>query len=228
MNLSATSNNIGPLDLLFSAAEQILQTTQGAVHVDAVSDFIDSVRWTEPFIVSLVGFQIVLFCVTYVTRRRSNVQFLVLAILTVITLSAERLNEVGKSHWKSFATQDYFDPSGVFMIVFVCGPFVLLANFIVVCLLLLRCFSFVFVYSFANIYNASCRRCTDMLLRCYIHKTYQIGMGLRLVKIYAIKKRRQLTSQARLEQSEGSSEVSRASSPQQPATSAAEADKKTQ
>lgn len=60
------------------------------------------------------------------------IQFGVLLILTAITLGAERINEFGSRNWSKFATQNYFDSSGLFMMVFVSGPFVVIANFIVV------------------------------------------------------------------------------------------------
>lgn len=40
--------------------------------------------------------------------------------------SAERLNKLGRRHWGSFAGQQYFDPSGVFMSAVVSGPLLLI------------------------------------------------------------------------------------------------------
>ena len=42
----------------------------------------------------------------------------------------ERLNKLGNQYWESFATQNYFDPNGVFYTVLISGP-LLLVNFIV-------------------------------------------------------------------------------------------------
>lgn len=139
----------GAVDLVYSAADQVLSLAQGATPLHAVSDFMDSVRWTEPFIGTIIALQLVLFAVTYSTRRNTVVQFALLGALTGVSLGAERLNTWGHAHWRRFATQDYFDSAGFFMMTFVCGPFVLLANFIV------------------------------------------ITMALRLVKLHAIKSRRQ-------------------------------------
>lgn len=183
MNWTSGSNGIGPLELIYSAAEKVLQTTQGAVQADVISDFIESVRWAEPFIVSLIVMQVVLFIVTYMTRRQSNFQFCILLVLTLVTLSAERLNQAGKDNWHLFATQDYFDGSGLFMLTFVCGPFLLLANFIVV-----RCHpsSSFFLLVLSAIIPLSYLPVSTPSLQLE-----QIGMGMRLIKVYAMKKRRE-------------------------------------
>lgn len=99
---------------------------------DKVSDFFASVRWNEPFIQALVVVQVLMFVLTYATRRYEFVQFAILMVITAINLAAERLNKFGRRHWGQFATQNYFDGPGLFMMIFVSGPFVVLANIIVV------------------------------------------------------------------------------------------------
>lgn len=39
-----------------------------------------------------------------------------------IVYSSEKINAAGMLHWKSFASQNYFDPSGIFMGGLVCAP----------------------------------------------------------------------------------------------------------
>merc|ERR1712238_426751 len=46
-------------------------------------------------------------------------------------MGAERLNGLGASRWRDFATQNYFDKNGIFMGIMVCAPLLL------VCLLVL-------------------------------------------------------------------------------------------
>lgn len=113
-----------------------------------MGDFIDTVRWTEPFIISLLLVQLSVFMLAYLTRQRHAIQFGLMVVLTIITLLCEQLNNAGHRHWRRFASQDYFDRQGLFMLIFVSGPFVIVSNFIV------------------------------------------IGMGLRLVKLYAKKQQR--------------------------------------
>lgn len=47
-----------------------------------------------------------------------------------IVYNAEALNKLGRQHWQSFAGQNYFDPTGVFMSAVVSGP-LLVVMFIV-------------------------------------------------------------------------------------------------
>lgn len=132
MNSTVDYGKLGPLDLIYRWADQIFTGTQGLLAGEKVSGFVDSVRWDEPFVRALLLAQIVLFVLTFLTRRYDFVQFGILIALTIGTLSAERLNEYGSKNWSKFASQDYFDGPGLFMLVFVSGPFVVLANFIVV------------------------------------------------------------------------------------------------
>jgi transmembrane protein 18 len=45
---------------------------------------------------------------------------------------AERLNSILGENWKSFSSQNYFDPSGVFMSVLWSGPLLAFAMIILV------------------------------------------------------------------------------------------------
>lgn len=97
-----------------------------------MSDFIDTVHWTEPFILSLILMQLSVFTLAYLTRRRNAIQFGLMVVLTIVTLLCEQLNSVGHRQWHKFASQDYFDRQGLFMLIFVSGPFVIVSNFIVI------------------------------------------------------------------------------------------------
>lgn len=132
MNTSSLSSDPTPWQMVYQGADQILRKAQGLIASDKLADFMASVRWNEPFIRGVIAMQTALFLLSYLTRRNEVAQFGVLLVLTVVTLGAERINEYGSRNWSKFATQDYFDSSGLFMMVFVSGPFVVLANFIVV------------------------------------------------------------------------------------------------
>ncbi|KXZ42756.1 hypothetical protein GPECTOR_120g423 [Gonium pectorale] len=76
------------------------------------------------------------------TRKKTPVQVAVFMIAASITFVSERLNKLGAEHWKRFATQNYFDPSGVFMSAVVSGPlllvlFIVLVNYLRNCVALL-------------------------------------------------------------------------------------------
>jgi hypothetical protein len=63
--------------------------------------------------------------VVMATRRMFKTQVALLLMMTGAARCAETLNSLGAAHWRSFATQDYFDPRGVFLSVLFSGPIVL-------------------------------------------------------------------------------------------------------
>lgn len=136
-------------ELLYNGADQVLRSLEDALPADVLSDFIQSVTWREPFILALLGTHVVLWVFAVHARRSDVAQFILVAMLCGIALNARRLNAFGKANWDRFATQDYFDSNGTFLLIFVLGPFVLLANFIVVRVLF--CFeSFICALSFTD------------------------------------------------------------------------------
>ncbi len=45
-----------------------------------------------------------------------------MVLIGIIVRLAERLNNLGASRWRDFATQNYFDRNGIFMGIMVCAP----------------------------------------------------------------------------------------------------------
>ena len=43
-------------------------------------------------------------------------------MIAIIVKSAEFLNELGSTHWREFATQNYFDKRGIFVAIMLSGP----------------------------------------------------------------------------------------------------------
>mmetsp|Transcript_11459 Transcript_11459/g.18044 ORF Transcript_11459/g.18044 Transcript_11459/m.18044 type:complete len:234 (-) Transcript_11459:22-723(-) len=71
--------------------------------------FFHSIDWTEPWIIGLGCFHLLLLVLAISTRKHANFQLgLFLAIMAAI-YSAETLNNLAAKHWKKFATQMYFD-----------------------------------------------------------------------------------------------------------------------
>lgn len=138
------------LQLVYSGADRVLGAVEGAVPGEAVRDFVQTVNWREPFILGLLLAQCALWTLAAVTRRSDVLQFLLVALLCGGTLFAKRLNALGRANWEHFATQDYFDKNGTFLLIFVLAPFVLLANAIV-------------VRAFAHRKRCACRR-ADILI----------------------------------------------------------------
>ncbi|KAF3574333.1 hypothetical protein F2Q69_00059052, partial [Brassica cretica] len=53
---------------------------------------------------------------------------------------AESLNRLLRKHWKSFSTQNYFDPHGVFLSVLWSGPLLVIAMIILINTLFSLCY----------------------------------------------------------------------------------------
>lgn len=91
-------------------------------HFDA---FRAAINWTEPFILYLMAFHIIVFvlCMWASRPSRSLVPRVGIMIsVGILVRSAERLNTYAAQNWEDFSTQNYFDSKGVFMGIFLCGP----------------------------------------------------------------------------------------------------------
>lgn len=62
-------------------------------------------------------------------------RMILLGIIAVVVRSAEYLNRWGNANWKSFATQDYFDPKGIFVSLMLSGPLLFLSFFMLIAFL---------------------------------------------------------------------------------------------
>jgi len=101
--------------------------------------FRHAITWSEPFILSLVAFQIcmLLICIR-VSRRGCGVvpRIVVMALIAAIVRSAEHLNRHAARNWETIATQNYFDQRGIFTSIMLCAP--LLFDCFVMLVLFLR------------------------------------------------------------------------------------------
>lgn len=101
--------------------------------------FLSAVTWTEPFIIGLICFQILMFILSlYVSRKNFALvpRVAVMLVIGIIVRTSEYANIWASSHWKTFATQNYFDHRGIFMSGMVCAP--LLVDSLVMLLFFLR------------------------------------------------------------------------------------------
>ena len=104
-------------------------------HLDA---FRSAVTWSEPFIVSLVAFQFLVFLLClWVSRKGRGMGPRIAVLLTVgiLVRCSELMNGYAARNWQSFATQNYFDRGGIFIGIFFCAP-LLLDCFIMLTLLI--------------------------------------------------------------------------------------------
>ncbi|KAK6246490.1 hypothetical protein SCA6_009580 [Theobroma cacao] len=127
--------------------------------------FFHAIDWKEPWLMCLLAFHVVLLIITIFSRKNTNFQmclFLLalswestqlklwdedhLAIEGVMrekvvgVYLAETLNKFLGDNWKRFATQNYFDPSGLFLSVLWSGPLLAIAIIILINTLFTMCY----------------------------------------------------------------------------------------
>ncbi|KAK9758194.1 hypothetical protein RND81_01G214200 [Saponaria officinalis] len=94
--------------------------------------FFHAIDWKEPWLMGLLGFHFLLLVMFLFTRKNVNFQMCLFLLALSGVFLAERLNRFLGNHWQSFATQNYFDPLGVFLSVLWSGPLLIIAMLILV------------------------------------------------------------------------------------------------
>eukprot|EP00522_Entomoneis_paludosa_P015783 CAMPEP_0172454430 /NCGR_PEP_ID=MMETSP1065-20121228/11421_1 /TAXON_ID=265537 /ORGANISM="Amphiprora paludosa, Strain CCMP125" /LENGTH=267 /DNA_ID=CAMNT_0013206757 /DNA_START=36 /DNA_END=839 /DNA_ORIENTATION=+ len=105
-------------------------------HLDA---FRTAITWSEPFILSLLAFQLFMFLATiYVSRKGVALapRIVIMALIAGVVRGAEYLNTWAGQNWQDYCTQNYFDQRGVFTSIFVCAP--LLVDSFIMLIMFLR------------------------------------------------------------------------------------------
>ncbi|CAI8605872.1 unnamed protein product [Vicia faba] len=102
--------------------------------------FFHSIDWKEPWLLGLLTFHVVLLLVAIISRKNTNFQMCLFLLTLAGVYLAERLNSFLGGNWKSFSSQNYFDPSGVFMSVFWSGPLLALAMIVLINTLFSLCY----------------------------------------------------------------------------------------
>lgn len=95
---------------------------------DQFQAFLAAVNWNEKLIVGLVCFHLTLFLIFILFRRNLDVQMVLFLLISALVYFSENVNRWGSAHWRDFATQNYFDKSGVFMGIFYAAPMLLIAT----------------------------------------------------------------------------------------------------
>ncbi|KAK9003136.1 hypothetical protein V6N11_060703 [Hibiscus sabdariffa] len=109
---------------------------------DNFMGFFHAIDWKEPWLVSLLAFHVVLLIVTIFSRKNTNFQMCLFLLTLLGIYFAESLNRFLGDNWKKFATQNYFDPSGLFLSVLWSGPLLTIAIIILVSEELILCSPF--------------------------------------------------------------------------------------
>mmetsp|Transcript_15242 Transcript_15242/g.19890 ORF Transcript_15242/g.19890 Transcript_15242/m.19890 type:complete len:261 (-) Transcript_15242:267-1049(-) len=102
--------------------------------------FRSAITWSEPFIMGLVAFQLIIFLSTlYVCRKNVALapRIVLMVMIAGTVRSAEMLNSWASKNWEDWGiTQNYFDPRGIFVSIFVCAP--LMVNSFIMLIMFLR------------------------------------------------------------------------------------------
>ena len=96
--------------------------------MENIEAFRSAINWTEPFILGVVAFQIVMFIIALMISRQNvglGPRLSVMIFIALVVRTAERWNALCAQHWEQIATQNYFDKNGVFVAVVVCCPLLL-------------------------------------------------------------------------------------------------------
>ena len=86
-----------------------------------------AINWTEPLIVGLLIFQVIMFVSTVVVIKRGGTasRFGLLVFIAIVVRLAERINAYAGKRWEDIATQNYFDTNGIFVLIFLAVPLLL-------------------------------------------------------------------------------------------------------
>lgn len=100
-------------------------------HIQA---FTAAITWSEPFIKILIAFHVLVIIAAVILSRKGGIYIRMglMVFIGIIVRLAERLNDMGANRWKEFATQNYFDRSGIFMGITVCAPLLLVCLFMLI------------------------------------------------------------------------------------------------
>lgn len=112
-----------------STTEQLrsqLRGANGETAWDAFQAFLHAVDWRESWLHGLLLFHASLALLAVVTRRSDGLQAALFIFVLLLLWASERLNSSAARHWRSFASQNYFDARGSFLATLWCGPLLVL------------------------------------------------------------------------------------------------------
>lgn len=118
----------------FQAIETQMMNTMKKSYVvpetswEQLQAFVAAVNWNEKLIVGLICMHIMLLLIFIFFRRNMDIQVVLFLFISVSVYFSENINRFGAAHWREFATQNYFDYSGVFMSIFFAAPMLILAT----------------------------------------------------------------------------------------------------
>lgn len=121
-----------------SVMSDIMSTQVGPQSAkEHIQAFTAAITWNEPFIKSLLAFHLLVITIAVILSRKGGIysRMGLMIFAGIIVRLAEWLNAMGASRWKEFATQNYFDKSGIFMGIMVCAPLLMVCLFMLLSML---------------------------------------------------------------------------------------------
>ncbi|KAI7794563.1 transmembrane protein 18 [Triplophysa rosa] len=110
------------------------------VRITSVWTFLQSVDWSESWLIGLLAFHVICFAVTILCRKYYRLQICQFLVMVAMVYSAEYLNELAAMNWRFFSRFQYFDSKGMFISLVYSIP-LLLNTVIIVALWVCRTFS---------------------------------------------------------------------------------------
>ncbi|KAK1801930.1 hypothetical protein P4O66_022569 [Electrophorus voltai] len=110
------------------------------VRITSTWTFLQSVQWSEPWLVGLLAFHSLCFAFTILSCSYYRLQIAQFLLMVVMVYSAEYLNEMAAMNWRSFSKFQYFDSKGMFISLVYSVP-LLINTLIIVSVWVKRTFS---------------------------------------------------------------------------------------
>ncbi|CAO3633534.1 unnamed protein product [Cunninghamella echinulata] len=95
--------------------EQIYQTIE----------FFQAIDWSQTWLTGLVIFHIICFLLVIILRNKHTALSYYFFILLGLAALTQPLNQYGGLYWESFASANYFDESGIFIVSLYAFPLIL-------------------------------------------------------------------------------------------------------
>ncbi len=139
-----SDNSFG--EFMSGIEEQVLQMVKESAKAPQTaweqwSAFSSAVNWNEAWIRCLLAFHVFILLTVLVTRKNVDAQTFLFFALGITVYMSERINTLASEHWAEFATQNYFDKSGIFTGLMLSGPIILILLFqLVICWLIFLVF----------------------------------------------------------------------------------------
>ncbi|KAJ4967365.1 hypothetical protein NE237_019214 [Protea cynaroides] len=128
---SAMNEHIDQMQVLLEKLTAELKTGFQPAYENFMG-FFHAIDWKEPWLICLISFHIAVLLVVFIARKNINFQMFLFLMALGGVYFAEKINSLLAQNWRSFASQDYFDPHGVFISVLWSGPLLIISILILV------------------------------------------------------------------------------------------------